>query len=64
MSKIDFALRDLPSEEWLRELDYRISSVRIAMHLEQADIGELWHQVCLHWQTRYSTEDGQEGNDE
>ena len=63
MSTIDFVASDLPSEEWLRELDFRLSAVRVAMHLGQ-DIGELWHQVCEHWQTRYSTEDGQEGNGE
>ena len=62
--RIDFAARDLPSKEWLEELNSLLRCARQAVAFGDSDAADRWQNVCEHWLTRYSTEDGGEGNDE
>lgn len=62
--RIDFEARDLPSYEWIDDLILLLRSARNSVAFNEQDAAEKWHNVCEHWLTRYSTDDGREGNSE
>ena len=62
--RVNFSARDLPSKEWLENLNFLLRCARQAVAFGDSDAAERWQNVCEHWLTRYSTEDGGEGNDE